>query len=360
MFLAASWVGDIIACEASGWHDAYGGERCWNDGNILNIKCEDKGSGSNCGGRVMNDAQFGIGDVAVRIKAAPGSGVVTSFYLSNNGGMFVEGGSWNEIDFEIMGNQANEKGTKIWTNFFTGQGVEHHGFYSVPFDVSAEDHIYTIRLNLTHVQWLVDDRPLRTSSFTEYQDMVDAVNGNSFQRFASVWGKAWSDPPLGACQEFTDGMGKMDDNPNGFPLVATFEPIDGKPPGEISNRTAWGEVATSEPVDGKPPGEFSNDSKPPGEISNRTEELLAVDISSVTDEYQQVGLSSVGWRHAFTTAAVVLSAATAVSAISFATLAAWRNRYLPPSAAEASEALTLVNAPISEDWRVDESTSLHP
>jgi len=159
------------------------------------------------------------------IKAAPGAGVITSFYLSNNNGMYVEGGSWNEIDFEIMGLQASEGGSRIWTNFFTGSAVEHHGYQSVPFDVTAGEHIFSFDINSTHIQWLVDGTPLRTSDITAYDDMKGSIASSAFLGFLSIWGKANANPGIGACQEFVDGMGMLDDNPNGFPLQATFRPV---------------------------------------------------------------------------------------------------------------------------------------
>jgi len=225
----------VSACGSGGYYPEYAGERCWDAGNQFGIKCETHNSGSGCGARVKKNDAFGVGDVAMKIQAAPGPGVVTSFYISNNGGMYSEGSSWNEVDFEIMGGTVRDGGasTAIWTNFFTGSGVEHHGFVSVPFDATAGEHIYAIRLNYTHVQWLVDWKPIRTDDFTAWPDMVNAVKTNSFQSYASVWGKGYSDPEVG-CREFVDSMGKLDENPNAFPIQATFVPEQGGAPFSIA------------------------------------------------------------------------------------------------------------------------------
>lgn len=124
-------------CANPQWAVAYNPERCTIQNGAAVVAC-DAPRGPDCGTRLSSHARVGAGRHALRMKAAPGAGVATTFYLSNNGGLYdkTKTRPWVEVDFELMGKQA--RGTsKIWTNMFTGVAQEHYKEVTVPFDTSA-------------------------------------------------------------------------------------------------------------------------------------------------------------------------------------------------------------------------------
>merc|ERR1712232_331856 len=132
----------------------------------------------------------GRGSHAMGVKAAPGAGVATTYYLSNNGGLYdkTKTHPWVELDFEIMGHMAGPT-SKIWTNMFTGVAVEHNQWITVPFDVTVGYHTYSFAITDKSIAWLVDGISYRTVDIAAFPDVGHAVASSAFQEFISVWGK---------------------------------------------------------------------------------------------------------------------------------------------------------------------------
>jgi len=210
-------------CAVGPFVEAYSPERCWIKGGAVSMKCDEKWNSASCGMRLNAlGTKVGTGQWSMSVKAAPGSGAVTTFYLSNNGGMYDLSKPWNEVDFEIFGNTAKPGGSKVWTNLFTGHMVENNAVIDVPFDVSADYHTYTFELSETTVKWLVDGIEYRSQDITGFPDAQNSIRSWAFRPFISFWGKTSKDPALGV-PEFRKLMGKLDWNGNPFPLVASFK-----------------------------------------------------------------------------------------------------------------------------------------
>lgn len=302
LLLLAAWASRAqeaaAGCGCDQWFEAYGGERCYNDGDHMVLKCE-ANNGAQCGARLSSGDALGVGVHSLTLKAIPGSGAATTFYLSTNAeGMYrPEQGGWNEIDFEILGLQAGPT-TKIWTNLFTGTAEEHHEMIEVPFDVSADFHTYTIEITETEVKWLVDWKEYRTMDYTSFGDMTSAVQESRFKRFLSVWGKA-SYEPLGACQEFTDALGQLDDNPGPFPLLAEFAMGVPERPAKDTSKSGGGggrRRKTSEDDEGSSTddGEATEEDASAGESSSDADEASeqATDAESSPDDDKASGEAS--------------------------------------------------------------------
>jgi len=209
-------------CANARWTDAYSQERCHLSGDEAVVQCLSK-SGDQCGMRMESTFNSGIGLHGMGIKAAPGPGVVTTFYLSNNGGLYDKSCSspWVELDYEIMGNQVGPK-SKIWTNMFTGACQEHWQWITLPFDVSAGYHTYAFNITHDTVSWVVDGVAYRTESIADHSDVSGSASSSSFREFVSVWGKSSSEPGEGI-PEFQNALGKLDHNTHAFPLSAGFQ-----------------------------------------------------------------------------------------------------------------------------------------
>jgi len=162
----------------------------------------------------------GRGYHSIRLKAAAGPGVVSTFYLSNNGGLYdkTKTHPWVELDFEIMGNTAGGH-SRIWTNMFTDIAVEHNQWITVPFDVTSSVHEYGFELSENFIAFKVDGIAYRTVDINNHQDVKSAIWSSSLQEFISVWGKSSSDPGEGI-MEFRNAMGVL--NGNNFPAVAEY------------------------------------------------------------------------------------------------------------------------------------------
>lgn len=211
-------------CSDAGWALAYSTEHCHFEGNAAVVSCNAP-SGDQCGTRMSSNFHVGQGSHAMGVKAAPGPGIATTYYLSNNGGLYdkTKTHPWVELDFEIMGHMAGTS-SKIWTNMFTDTAVEHNQWITVPFDVTAGYHVYSFHITDSSISWNVDGVTYRKEDISKHPDVQQAVRTSSFQEFASVWGKSSSEPGEGI-PEFRAGLGLLDQNSNSFPIYAGYKRI---------------------------------------------------------------------------------------------------------------------------------------
>eukprot|EP00445_Apocalathium_hangoei_P069755 CAMPEP_0204127372 /NCGR_PEP_ID=MMETSP0361-20130328/11544_1 /ASSEMBLY_ACC=CAM_ASM_000343 /TAXON_ID=268821 /ORGANISM="Scrippsiella Hangoei, Strain SHTV-5" /LENGTH=232 /DNA_ID=CAMNT_0051079411 /DNA_START=61 /DNA_END=762 /DNA_ORIENTATION=- len=209
-------------CSNARWTQAYSPEVCHPEGPTAIVKCLGR-SGEQCGTRMESNSRVGPGLHSVSIKGAPGPGVVSTFYMSTNGGLYDKSCThpWVELDFEIMGNQAGAT-SKIWTNMLRGTCQENWKWITVPFDVSKDYHTYAFDITADSISWLVDGVVYRTVSTKDFPDVhAAAKQSDSFRKYASVWGKSSGDAGEGI-PAFRNALGALDSNTNAFPLSAGF------------------------------------------------------------------------------------------------------------------------------------------
>jgi beta-glucanase (GH16 family) len=132
---------------------------------ILTLKPEFYIDRNYTGGELRSRAAYQFGKFTVRMKAARGSGVVSSFFLYRYN-------PWQEIDIEFLGKDTR----KIQLNIFYNPGPEgmpnnsgdashqQPKVISLPFDAAADFHEYSIEWEEGAVRWFADGTLIHQSS----------------------------------------------------------------------------------------------------------------------------------------------------------------------------------------------------
>ncbi|MDZ7372827.1 MAG: family 16 glycosylhydrolase [candidate division KSB1 bacterium] len=101
------------------------------------------------GAELRTRESYLYGRFEVRMKAAWGSGLLSSFFTYND----VDPNSrWNEIDIEILGRYPDD----VQFNIIPPDRLNHVHHQFVPFDPSLDFHVYAIEWTDHYVAWFVD------------------------------------------------------------------------------------------------------------------------------------------------------------------------------------------------------------
>ncbi|XP_022135082.1 xyloglucan endotransglucosylase/hydrolase protein 22-like [Momordica charantia] len=156
------------------WGDGRG--KIMENGNLLTLSL-DRASGS--GFQSKKQYLFGRFDLKIKLVPANSAGTVTAYYLRS------QGSSWDEIDFEFLGNLSGEPYI-VHTNVYTqGQGNREQQFY-LWFDPTADFHTYSFLWNPAHIVFYVDGRPIR--EFRNVESMgTPYPNKQEMRLYGSLW-----------------------------------------------------------------------------------------------------------------------------------------------------------------------------
>jgi endo-1,3-1,4-beta-glycanase ExoK len=94
------------------------------------------------------------GRFEARVQYAPGSGVISSFFLWKDGSSATT--SWNELDYEKLNADCH-----MQTNAWTGQAVQHTQVNAMPGNICAGYHTYSFEWTPTYIAWAVDGVEIR-------------------------------------------------------------------------------------------------------------------------------------------------------------------------------------------------------
>ena len=111
------------------------------------------------GGELRTQDSFTYGRFEVRMKSAPGSGIVSSFFTYHD--YWSEGYNdieyWNEIDWEILGRYDNQ----AQTNYITDYETQHDTSFFTDFNPHEEFHIYAFEWTPDYVAYFNDGVEVR-------------------------------------------------------------------------------------------------------------------------------------------------------------------------------------------------------
>ncbi|KAK8652515.1 hypothetical protein V6N13_126546 [Hibiscus sabdariffa] len=162
------------------WGDGRG--KILNNGQLLSLSL-DKASGS--GFQSKNEYLFGKIDMQLKLVPGNSAGTVTAYYLSS------KGSTWDEIDFEFLGNLSGDPYI-LHTNVFSqGKGNREQQFYlwefknmesiGVPFPKNQAMRIYSSL-------WNADDWATRGGLVkTDWSHAPFTASYRNFNANACVW-----------------------------------------------------------------------------------------------------------------------------------------------------------------------------
>ena len=121
----------------------------------LNLTKEESHGRPYTSGEFRSNKKLGYGTFEVRMKAAKGDGLVSSFFTYTGPS---NGDPWDEIDFEILGKDT----TKVQLNYFTNGKGDHEKLIDLGFDASEDFHVYAFKWTKGKIEWYVDGKLVHT------------------------------------------------------------------------------------------------------------------------------------------------------------------------------------------------------
>ncbi len=136
------------------------------------------------GAEYRTKASYKYGRFEVRMKSAPGNGILTTLFTFHDPTPFSVA-NWNEIDIETLGRYTNE--TQF--NTITPGQVNHVQRQVVKFNPHLSFHLYAIEWTPDYVAWRVDGNEVyrQTASHISTLNREQKIMMNIWQPDAAAW-----------------------------------------------------------------------------------------------------------------------------------------------------------------------------
>ena len=150
------------------------------------------GDGWYYGAEYRSRTRYSYGYYSVCMKAARGSGIVSSFFT-------YTGSPWDEIDIEFLGKDT----THVQFNYYVSGTGSHELWYDLGFDAAEEFHEYGFDWQPGFIAWYVDGR--------QVYKVTQNIPSHDQQIMANVWN----------CTGHDDWTGPLDEN--ALPATAQYK-----------------------------------------------------------------------------------------------------------------------------------------
>ena len=139
-------------------------------------------SAAQSGAELYRTDGYRYGKFEASIQMAPGSGVISSFFLWKNESE-ISDVYWNEVDIEKFGENCN----RFLSNLLYGMPQENHtSVLETEADLCADFHTYTIEWTPERITWFVDGVQLRESNPEDAAEFEENAEEGMQFRF-NVW-----------------------------------------------------------------------------------------------------------------------------------------------------------------------------
>lgn len=142
---------------SSGWrvgnwmvNDWQRSQSVFNDGLTLTLQSKHTSYAEYSSGEIQSLKTYGHGYYQARLRAAPGSGLVTGFFTYTGPHYGTE---WDEIDVEIIGVRPRKV---QFTYFRNGKSLAY--VHELDFDATAESHLYGFDWQPDKLAFYVDNK----------------------------------------------------------------------------------------------------------------------------------------------------------------------------------------------------------
>ncbi|MDZ7289752.1 MAG: family 16 glycosylhydrolase [candidate division KSB1 bacterium] len=136
------------------------------------------------GAEYRTKASYQYGRFEVRMKSAPGNGMLTSFFTYHDPTPF-SAANWNEIDIEILGRYSNE----VQYNTITPGRIDHVHRQVVKFNPHLAFHVHAFEWTPDYVAWFVDGHEVhrQTASHVSTLSRAQKIMMNIWQPNSVSW-----------------------------------------------------------------------------------------------------------------------------------------------------------------------------
>lgn len=131
---------------------------------------------------IYTSAAYSYGRYEARVRFAPGSGVVSSFFLWKTGSEQA-GNYWNELDFEKVGAECRLESNAIYGK----PSTNHNQKQMLALDLCGQFHTYGYEWTPDAIAWFIDGQQVRRETGAIPQAFADNASQPGMQIHFNVW-----------------------------------------------------------------------------------------------------------------------------------------------------------------------------